>query len=118
MRRGIAAQGVHGAGWRDYTPEQYTRVVEAVRRDGAAAAVTVAQVSEATGIPGRTVREIVSDADGVEFVLGGSGNGYQIATSPADAERITARILSQASRMRDRARRRMKAAANLAAKVA
>lgn len=98
----IYTQGVHGSGSRDYEPEHVARVVAALK-DGC---TSVAAVSERTGIAGRTVRNIVSDYDGVEFLLGGSGNGYQLADGRDDAERLTRRFESQVNHMADRIARR------------
>lgn len=102
-----AAQGVHGAGQRTYSIEQYNAVVSQILLLRERQQITVEEVSQRTGVPGRAVREIVSVADGVEFLLGGGGNdGYELATYQEDAKRITARLESQAKRMMERVARR------------
>lgn len=59
------------------------------------------------GMEGRTVRAILSDCDGVSIVLGGGGNGgYRLAFSSEDADRLTARLRSQAQRIQERLERR------------
>lgn len=99
-------QGVHGSGGRDYSPAQYRLVVDAIKAIPDGHAVTVELVSNATGVPGRTVREVISAADGVDILLGGEGNGYRRATCPSDAERLTRRYESQVRRMAERVERR------------
>lgn len=97
-----AAQGIHGSGARSFDDDQYRRVVEAIRRGSG----TVEQITLATGVPGRTVREIVSAADGVDILLGGDGNGYRLAETREDSERLSSRLESQAQRMYARVARR------------
>lgn len=98
----LASQGVHGSGSRDYRPQQVAPVVAALL-DGCA---TVAAISARTGIPGRTVRTIISDHDGGDFLLGGDGNGYQLAGAAQDAERLTRRLQHQVDNMTRRIVRR------------
>lgn len=112
----IRSQGVHGSGGRNYSPGQYTAVVRMIAGLAEGEVVTVEDVASQTGVPGRTVREIVSAADGVEFLLGGDGQGYRLATSQADAERLTQRHASQARRMFERSQRRDRMAALLEAR--
>ena len=101
------SQGVHGSGGRGYSPAQYAAVVEAVKRVGGyGEALTVERISDATGIAGRTVREVLSAADGVDVLLGGDGQGYRLAADPSDAERLTLRYESQLRRMAERVERR------------
>lgn len=100
-------QGIHGAGKRSYEPEQYRAVVDLIRALGEGETLTVADVSRRTGVGGRTVREIVSAADGRAFLLGGDGNsGYRLAGSSEDAAQLTRRYTSQAQRMTERLLRR------------
>jgi hypothetical protein len=108
----LRSQGTHGSGRRDFDPRQYRRVVDMITAMDNET-LTVEDVSRETGVPGRAVREIVSQADGVEFLLGGDGNGYRLATDAADAARLTQRFLSQAGKMHERAGRRSKYAATL-----
>lgn len=99
------AQGVHGVGSAEYSQDQYVRVVAAFL--GQAGPVTALELHRLTGVPGLTVRQIMSAADGVDFLLGGSGaDGYRRASSPEDAARLTARFRSQIGRMAARAERR------------
>lgn len=81
-------------------------MVAVIRALGLGESVTVEALAQRTGVSGRTVREIVSAADGVDFLLGGEGNGYQLADTPADARRLSARLGSQAARMQARLARR------------
>lgn len=107
------SQGVHGSGARAYSPEQYQRVVGVILALPDGEAITVEALSAKTGISGRSVREIVSQADGVDFLLGGEGNGYRRALTAADARRLTARYESQAKRMQERSERRAAMATRL-----
>jgi hypothetical protein len=101
----LAAQGVHGVGSREYSEEQYALVVETFLVQDAP--VTVAQLHAVTGVPGRTVRQIMSAADGVAFVLGGSSqDGYRRATDPAEARRLSQQLGSQVRTMSARLARR------------
>lgn len=68
----------------------------------------------ATGIPGRTVRAILSDADGVEFVLRLGDGGIGIATCVEEAAHGTASLDSHARTLGERvSRRRSYTEANL-----
>lgn len=107
------SQGVHGSGTRIYSPEQYRRVVGVILALADGETITVENLSAETGIPGRSVREIVSAADGIDVLLGGDGNGYRRALDAADAQRLTLRFDSQARRMRERSDRRQRMAASL-----
>jgi len=101
------AQGVHGAGNRGYNVDQYKAVVRTMLAAEPGTVLTVEQLSAATGVPGRAIREILSKADGVDVILGGDGNaGYKVAVSRADAERMTSRLGSQVKTMADRLARR------------
>jgi hypothetical protein len=103
MRR--SSQGVHGSGGKTYTGEQYRRVVDALL--AATEPMTVEELSEATYVGGRTIRAIVSDADGVDFLLGGnSDKGYILAKAAWEADRIDKRMSSQIAKMCDRRSRR------------
>lgn len=99
----IRTQGIHGTGRRDFTPAQEMAVVAAI----IGGAKNVEAVTARTGVAGRTVREIVSAADGNHFCLGGSGNGYALANDATEAQRLTARLQSQVNRMQSRIDRRL-----------
>ncbi len=108
-RRHQIAQGVHGVGSAEYTPEQYDFVVKIFK--SMPCPVTVAQLHQATGEKGLTVRQIISAADGVDILLGGSGaHGYERATTREEADRLTRRFQSQATKMWNRISRRESAA--------
>ncbi len=110
----ILSQGIHGSGARQYTARQYAEIVRLIQAEAGRRSLTVKELSDRTGISGRTVREIVSNADGDAFLIGGDSNdGYRLASCRSDAERSTARMESQMVRMRERVRRR-RALADLA----
>lgn len=97
-------QGGHGSGPRDYELSDYRGLVEWFRRyEGWA---TAEEIQRATGLSGRTSRSILSDADGVEFVVELGDRGYRLCTSWEAADRTTSRLESQAREMRLRAERR------------
>jgi hypothetical protein len=101
-----AAHGIHGDGHRAYTDAQFAVVVAQILQLAPGETVTVEQLSQRTGVPGRTVREIVSCADGEDILLGGDGAGYQRADTAQDAQRLTNRLQSQIQRMLQRVARR------------
>jgi malonyl CoA-acyl carrier protein transacylase len=92
------------SGGRDYTEQEYRRVVDYVTTAGRVLGND--EIASALSIGGRTVRAILSDADGVEFVLSIGDAGIVIAGSVDESERGTARLRSQARNMNDRADRR------------
>jgi hypothetical protein len=109
-----AAQGVHGVGSAEYTEAQYALVVGTFKRLAAHGPVTALALHQATGVPGLTLRQIMSQADGVDFLLGGSGaDGYQIANDAAEATRLTQRFGSQVRKMAGRIQRRRRMARGL-----
>lgn len=97
-----------GSGSRDYEEGEYRRVVEAMRswHVGPAGAVKREDLSREVNVEGRTVRSILSEADGVEFVLGDGDDGTFVAETAEDAESATRRLESQARKMQARASRR------------
>lgn len=106
-----AAQGVHGVGSAEYDPAQYALVVRTFKRLAAHGPVTALALHQATGVPGLTLRQIMSAADGVDFLLGGSGAvGYQLASDAAEATRLTQRFGSQVRKMAGRIQRRRRMA--------
>jgi len=96
--------GGTGSGSREYTPGEYQRVVSFMAN--LAGSTTYEQVAQATGVGGRTVRAVLSAADGVVFVLSIEGDGVSLATSQDEAEHATRRLHSQARAMVERAERR------------
>ena len=79
--------GISGSGKRGYTEAQYWIVVDCIKAN-AVEGITVSDVARKTGISGRTLRDIVSDADGREFVLGGAGNKYRVAFDMLSVKRL------------------------------
>lgn len=100
----MAFQGGHGSGTREYETQDYQGLVSWIRHfEGWA---TAEEIQRATGLKGRTSRAILSDADGVEFVLEIGDRGYRLCSTWEAADRSTARLESQAREMRIRAERR------------
>src|SRR5690348_10133380 len=96
-------QGGHGAGGSEYSEAEYRRVVSNILAHPTRR--TAEEISLATRVDGRTIRAIVSDADGVEFVLT-LGEGIGVATCTDEAHEGTRRLRSQATKMLERAARR------------
>lgn len=99
------AQGLHGSGSREYDWRQSEPVLAAIRNASHGAPVTVEDLVAHTGVAGRTIRQILSDADGVHLLLGG-GAGYFIAEFADDADSLTNALKSQIATMTARVERR------------
>lgn len=101
------AQGIHGNGGRSYTAAQGRTLSERLKTHvGKANPTTVEQLSDATGVGGRAVRQFLSDYDGVWFLLGGGDDGYFICEFADEGSGFTHRIQSQVRTMQDRLSRR------------
>ena len=108
------SQGVHGTGPTTYTDEQMARVVRYVAVFSLIHMQrTVQQIHKETGLSGNTIRKILSDGDGVYFLLGGNGIGYIFAPTAQGGEQLTARLESQVSKMQQRIARRKKYASSM-----
>jgi len=70
------------------------------------APLTVEDIHLATRVEGRTVRQILSDIDGLEFLLGGTA-GYFICEYQEDGDALTHSLQSQVSSMHLRLDRRL-----------
>ena len=103
----MSAHGLYGSGPRTYTDAEYDRVVSYFL-SVCIEATTIEQVALATGLGGRTVRAVLSEADGREFLMGGNDVGvFMCDHGDHDAaERWSARLRSQITRMTDRLARR------------
>ncbi len=105
LPRSGRAHGVHGNGSRSFDPDQRRAVVQALL--AASGPLSVEELADLTGVPGRSVRAIVSAADGESFVLGGDmRGGYVVAATLEDAERLSRRLGSQIREMARRLARR------------
>lgn len=93
-------------GENSYDSGQWAAVIECLRR--ATTYLTTVDIAQKTGIPGRTVRAILSDADGVEFLLAGGDDGYKVAAIGEEGDSLTARLSSQVTTMLARLERRRK----------
>lgn len=96
------------SGSRDYDDKQHDRVISTFKHMCSIGAVPVQaeELARICGMGGRTVRQIITDADGIEFLLGGGDDGYSIATYREDAAALTRRIKAQAMTMLERVQRR------------
>src|SRR5262245_57317864 len=91
-------------GSREYSSDEYSKVVQSLR--DAICSLNTDELAKITGIPGRTVRAVISAADGVEFVLAGGDEGYRIAARAEETDALNARLESQARKMLERVARR------------
>lgn len=101
-------QGIHGGGTTKYTAEQsnivWTLITLGTMFD---TPYTVADLHDATGLEGNTIRAIVRDGDGTNMILGGNANeGYRLAANEDDANEYTERLENQIRAMRVRIDRR------------
>lgn len=105
-----------GRGSREFTQAQYEAVKKYLLSAcvGMAGLHTTEQLSANTGVEGRTVREIISQLDGMELLLGYlDKKGYFVAETQDEAEHYTGRLASQAQRMLERVIRRRRFAERL-----
>lgn len=95
-------------GRRDYTEAEADAVAAYMLAYcvGAAAAQTAADIASRLGMDGRTVRQIVSDLDGVAFLVGGGDEGWFVAEYAEDAEGMTRRLQATAAALSARVERR------------
>jgi hypothetical protein len=100
------AQGIHGSGGRLYDWHALAVVTAVVLKTTPAAPMTVEDIHQSTGIEGRTVRQILSDIDGMDFLLGGT-NGYFACEYEDDGESLTHALQSQTFTMQRRLERRL-----------
>lgn len=95
------------SGSRVYSPADRAHVIAVfnrlVRTGGTP--IPVDALAATTGRPGRTVRQIMVDADGVEFLLKGGDKGYDVAKTYEEAKPYIARLKSQATTMLERVHR-------------
>jgi hypothetical protein len=103
-------QGEHGTGPRTYTPADVSAVIAALKGTTALAPISVANLATATGLNGRTVRSILSERDGLDFLVGAAPTGELFdasgAVSVAEGDGFTDKLESQIKRMAERVRRR------------
>lgn len=112
------AQGIHGTGTTRYTAVERNFVIACVIAGTIHnTPVTVADIAEATGLRGNTIRKIMSDADGVDLLLGGTGNGYIVSSIVEGGAQLTQRLESQVAAMQARIDRRKLYAATMGAKA-
>lgn len=95
---------------RTYGERDYWTVVSHMkeRHYGRKSPTTEPELSRVLGMNERTVRQILADADGVDFVLGGgdTAGGTYVAEFWEEAELKTRRLQSRAKRLTRRAERR------------
>lgn len=101
--------GDKDAGAREYTEGQRTRAVRWLKEkmQGRKAALPWEVAAKMIGISNRTLRAIVSDCDGIEFIIGEDGKGAYFLADFADETEHQTRVLFAAARStKQRAERR------------
>ena len=95
----------HGS--RDYEPADVERVLDAIPK-GRDAAMTLRTFTESLGMDGRTVRAILSDKDGIDYLQARDGDLFWDATFLEDGigwtETLRARAQSEMARVARRER--------------
>lgn len=100
-------QGEHGAGPRKYTPADVAAVRRALTGTTTTTTRTIAEIATHAALNGRTVRSIISERDGIDFLVGvGAGGALFLARTPAEAGGMTGKMRSQVVQMAERIRRR------------
>lgn len=103
---GVGRLDVTRAGSREWTAAEEDQVVRYAQQYLVGGHVTMATISRATGIDGRTVRAILSHHDGRTFVVCGGDEGLMLARYAEDAAALTARLRATAAALLERAERR------------
>ena len=97
-------------GARAYTEQDYRRVVSYMKEHhwGHKSPATEPDLATALGMNARTVRAILADADGIDFVLAGGDTqgGTYVAEFFEEADRKTRGLLSRCRKLQERAERR------------
>ncbi len=99
-----------GRGGRDYTDAQVTAVKTYLLNNcvGAVHVVKQERLAEFTGMVNstRALRQLLSDIDGIDFVLGTGDSGVWIVEFYEESDRTSARLGSQVKTMTERIERR------------
>lgn len=106
----MPANGFRGrdTGSREFTPDQRREVLQTLSEmsDGGKF-VRAEDLTDLTGVGGRTIRAIVNAASGRDLVILTTDLGYKIAETYEEVNRSARRHFSQAARMRERAEREL-----------
>ena len=106
------AMDITRSGSQSYTPEQAALVLRVFTGHvGHGGAIKVADLAARCNLDGRTVRQIVTDRDGEDYLLGGGDEGYYVATEADDADGLTNRLEATARTTLRRVERRRRYAA-------
>lgn len=109
-----AWSGRKDGGSRSYSPAQRERVLRALGECvGHEARTTFEKLKNVTGLENRTVREVIRDADGVEFVVAVEDTEVWIARSVDETEHHTRLLRASARSRNERADRRERYAQQL-----
>lgn len=100
--------GEHGTGPRSYTPGDVEAVRRALAGTSEAHPISIAQLAAVANLNGRTVRSVISERDGIDFLVGCAPTGelFDATEAPNDASGFTIKLESQIKKMASRVRRR------------
>jgi len=93
-------------GGSNYAQAEVREVMAAIRGATSTAALTQAELAFSTGVPGRTVRSILSDCDGNGFVVSKTPQGMYVCRYADEAEVYTRYLDRHWRSERDRVVRR------------
>lgn len=112
-RRAVVSrgQGIHGSGSREYTVAEAKSVITLLK--GAEQPLTIEEIADAVGMTGkgRSIRQLLSDFDGIEYLLAGDDDGVLLCRWSDEGDQKTRRLNSQAHKMLERVERRTRYAA-------
>jgi hypothetical protein len=100
--------GSKDSGTREYTSDERARVVaEMLKHVSSYYATTIEMLGKTARVEGRALRQIISDIDGVDLVVGYDDHDrIFVCEHSYQAEHHTLKLLSQARAMQERAERR------------
>lgn len=93
-------------GGQAYSGAELREVTEALKPSTRLLPSTVAAIALSTGVPGRTVRQVVSDMDGRVMLIGKRNNGLYVCHYADDGDEYTTALERHWRSERERVRRR------------
>ena len=100
-------------GGQQYTQAEVREVTGTLQFATRLLPLTTASIALSTGVPGRTVRQVISDMDGRVMLVGKRHNGLYVCQFADEADEYTVALERHWRSERDRVRRRRHFAARL-----